>query len=486
MSDVSSPVDVENPGCQLPPVHHYEIPQQTHFIAVRKGDSIQNCIFQNWDDAKHHLEGPDAQYSIFDSIDDAIKFAFNNDDDDNTHLDAIDDSVEEDTILESMTAENLMEQILPSTTNLLRMPQVHDDFISLAHDAAAAMGRDEHIHLGLTDQVPHETHESVGANDADIGGHGVQESEVDSNTCTVLPNVSLQITDPQPLEPSPLGINRESESTTRRRKRGVKRKDCEEKTRHRDTRRDMEWNEKYNLLVHHLAQHGTSTVPNKPENNALTTWINAQKTDYRKLQQTGTSKLTASQVQRLNDVGLKFTAKRRYASWDQRLEQLKTFKEANGHARVPVNHPDLGSWVHDQRRQYKLYINNDPKTKMTQEKLQQMIHVGFIFEVAKKSQQYDSRSNAKSWEDRFEELKDFKETFGHTIVPQHYPNLGWWVNTQRKERKKLKAGKKTSLTIERCLKLTEIGFVFDASNKRASTNYAYEEMQREGEVQRMV
>ena len=115
-----------------------------------------------------------------------------------------------------------------------------------------------------------------------------------------------------------------------------------------------------------------------------------------------------------------------------------------------------------------------------------MIHVGFIFEVAKKSQQYDSRSNAKSWEDRFEELKDFKETFGHTIVPQHYPNLGWWVNTQRKERKKLKAGKKTSLTIERCLKLTEIGFVFDASNKRASTNYAYEEMQREGEVQRMV
>jgi len=130
--------------------------------------------------------------------------------------------------------------------------------------------------------------------------------------------------------------------------------------------------------------------------------------------------------------------------------------------------------VSDQRKDYKLYMNNDPKTKLTQEKLQALIDVGFVFEAAKKSQQYDSRSSSKSWEERFEELKEYKSHFGHTIVPQHYPNLGWWVNTQRKEHKKMKSGKKTSLTIERCLKLTEIGFCFDASNKRSSTNYDYD------------
>jgi hypothetical protein len=336
--------------------------------------------------------------------------------------------------------------------------------------------------------------------------HTGQEAGVlESNPCepvSVLPNVSPQLNHPQPLETSTIIMNEnniettsqshsESTSITKKRKRGVKRRRNEDKNQHKETKRDIEWNAKYNLLVNFVAQHGTSVVPNKPEHSTLTAWINTQKTEYRKLQQTGASKLTASQVQKLNDVGLKFPAKRRYASWEQRLEQVKAFKEAHGHARIPVNHPELGSWVHDQRKHYKLYISNDPKTKMTQEKLQKMIDVGFIFEVAKKSQQYDSRSNAKSWEERFEELKDFKETFGHTIVPQHYPNLGWWVNTQRKERKKLKAGKKTSLTIERCLKLTEIGFVFDASNKRSSaSNYhAYDEMQvppREGEGQRMV
>jgi hypothetical protein len=54
----------------------------------------------------------------------------------------------------------------------------------------------------------------------------------------------------------------------------------------------------------------------------------------------------------------------------------------------------------------------------------------------------------------------------HTIVPQNYQVLGWWVNTQRKQYKKLKSGKKSSLTAERALKLAELGFCFDASGKK--------------------
>ncbi len=633
--DVAAHVNVSVNG-NIHHSHGHAQQQTQHYIAVRKGDRIRNCIFHSWDDVKHHLTGPNSHYSIFESIHDAVKFAFDSHDDGNgvgigvsvgggttsdvqcgdegeaqhQHLDAIDDNVEEEglhthththehndgeesrnvevdmndyhhhsnlhendhhhhhhqdqdeeedlneRILESMTAENLMEQILPSSSNLLRMtPGVHDDFISLAHDAAAAMGREEHAHLGLTDtdQVPHShtshththtTHPHIHPHDThgtevvpvvDMGVHvrtnnavmnnmnidhdddGQEPQEMNNatdhhNPCSVdedvgamnvgvLPNVPLQIDDPpplsqprqqqqhqqQPLDQSDLNISRNTtnsttettSTTTIRRKRGVKRKYNQTKARHKLTnnRKENEWNTKYNLLSQHVSTHGSCTIPKNttnPDHALLSTWIQTQKIEIRKLQQTGSSKLTAAQVQKLHDVGLKFTAKRPYYSWDERLEQLKQFKAAKGHARVPVNHPDLGSWVHDQRRQYKLYIQSDPRTKMTREKLQKMIDVGFVFEVAKKSQPYDSRSNAKTWEDRFEELKDFKETFGHTIVPQHYPNLGWWVNTQRKERKKLKAGKKTSLTIERCLKLTEIGFVFDASHKRtSSTNYTH-------------
>ena len=451
------PSQLPPPPLSPPTIEQHEDAQQTHYVAVRRGQYIRNCIFNNWDDAKEHLEAPDAQYSVFESLHDAIKYAFNID------LQAIDggmtnasesrDIINDTILAESMAAENLMEQILPSssTTNLLRMPQAHDDFISLAHDAASDMNSHEHDSFDLSDAEE----------------HSLNNRPIIQATDTFTSAVAAKTNQAATSE-----TNQSTPSKSGTQKRGVKRNRGEE-TGVRETKRELDWMAKYTLLADYAAQHGNCAVPTKPENSALTTWINNQRIEYRKLQATDTCKLSASQVQKLNDVGFKFTVKRNYASWEHRMGELKAFNEAHGHARVPVNHPTLGSWVHDQRRDYKRYIQNDPKTKMTQERLQQLLDIGFIFEVAKKSQQYDARSNSKSWDERFDELKEFKETFGHTIVPQHYPNLGWWVNTQRKEHRKLKTGKKASLTVERCLKLTEIGFVFDASNKRGSTNYAY-------------
>jgi hypothetical protein len=70
---------------------------------------------------------------------------------------------------------------------------------------------------------------------------------------------------------------------------------------------------------------------------------------------------------------------------------------------------------------------------LTKEKVKELRDAGFIFEAAKSAQPgNDARSNSKSWDERYEELKLFKAKYGHTVVPQHYPQLGWWVNTQRK------------------------------------------------------
>jgi len=52
------------------------------------------------------------------------------------------------------------------------------------------------------------------------------------------------------------------------------------------------------------------------------------------------------------------------------------------------------------------------------------------------------------------------------IVPQNHSSLGWWVNTQRKEYKKLKLRKKSLLTTERVLKLFDVEFCFDASGHK--------------------
>jgi len=375
-----------------------------------------------------------------------------------------------------------MEQILPSNS-LLRIPQGHEDFISLAHDAAAAMNRDDddvqlqHADIDLPQHLPPEQHHHDEDQNQIINNaiektmaeahQELEQIEAHSKGNPLLESVATT-RNYLPFPPTETGDQRRAQ----KRKHKSMRKNSFSK-------RDNDWNQKYILLItymNHQNLTNASNIPTKlpPDFSPLNAWISTQKNEYRKLQNTGDSKLTAAQVQKLNDLGIQFTKKRNYVSWEKRMEELQTYKEINGHARVPVSHNILGSWVSDQRKEYKRYINNDLKTKLTQDKLQALIDIGFVFEAAKKSQQYDSRSSSKSWEERFEELKEYKSLFGHTIVPQHYPNLGWWVNTQRKEHKKLKSGQKTSLTIERCLKLTEIGFCFDASNKRGCTNYDYD------------
>lgn len=58
---------------------------------------------------------------------------------------------------------------------------------------------------------------------------------------------------------------------------------------------------------------------------------------------------------------------------------------------------------------------------------------------------------------------EFKAVHGHTIVPQNSGSLGNWVRMQRVDAKKFKDGKKSAMTAEKILKLTQLDFCFDAS-----------------------
>mmetsp|Transcript_42954 Transcript_42954/g.77248 ORF Transcript_42954/g.77248 Transcript_42954/m.77248 type:complete len:94 (-) Transcript_42954:310-591(-) len=87
--------------------------------------------------------------------------------------------------------------------------------------------------------------------------------------------------------------------------------------------------------------------------------------------------------------------------------------------------------------------------------------LGFVFSAGK-SPNFASTVK-KSWEERFQELLEFKKVHGHTVVPQLSGPLGGWVRMQRIAYKKFKAGEKSTMTVEKALKLTEVGFCFDAS-----------------------
>ena len=42
----------------------------------------------------------------------------------------------------------------------------------------------------------------------------------------------------------------------------------------------------------------------------------------------------------------------------------------------------------------------------------------------------ENRAERKPWDGRYNDLVEFKKGNGHTIVPQHYPELGNWVHQQ--------------------------------------------------------
>jgi hypothetical protein len=79
-------------------------------------------------------------------------------------------------------------------------------------------------------------------------------------------------------------------------------------------------------------------------------------------------------------------------------------------------------------------------------------------------------SHAAGWEERWNELRDFKEINGHCNVPKKYlknQQLAVWVKCQRCQFKLGTDGKKNSnMSPKRIEKLLSLRFVFDPCTKR--------------------
>lgn len=118
---------------------------------------------------------------------------------------------------------------------------------------------------------------------------------------------------------------------------------------------------------------------------------------------------------------------------------------------------------------------------MTSEREAQLRAYDFIFEGGKTPQR--AAGPKKAWSERLEELIQYKNEFGHTVVPQNSGQLGAWVHSQRVHYKKYKEGSKSQMTAERALKLTEIGFCFNASDRyRGNKRHKTSEQEAEEEA----
>jgi Helicase associated domain len=143
----------------------------------------------------------------------------------------------------------------------------------------------------------------------------------------------------------------------------------------------------------------------------------------------------------LMSVQLKYLGEFRTLRWERGFATLRKFRAREGHCCPSRYHVEgnfkLGDWVSVQRYR---------KGLLPIERKRRLDAIGFI---------WDWRDY--HWEQNFSALKKFKRRKGHCCVPIIYKGdlkLGWWVATQRRNRKEM--------SDERRARLNKIGFVWQA------------------------
>ena len=182
-----------------------------------------------------------------------------------------------------------------------------------------------------------------------------------------------------------------------------------------------EWDRLYAEFLAFKEQNGHPNV-NSQDKTELARWVAKQRHEYKLLKNDQHSNLTTSQLMKLQDAGFVFAPRgSSYLNWSDRMEQLRAFKAENGHLRIPVNHPELGSFIKSQRESHRRRTVGQP-SNMTDERYNELLEIGFIFEAGKRH--VVPRGPTKTWEQRFQDLLAYKMETGHCNVPQHYPGLG--------------------------------------------------------------
>lgn len=229
----------------------------------------------------------------------------------------------------------------------------------------------------------------------------------------------------------------------------------------------VSWQLKLSHLAHYKGQHGSTNVP--MEYPILGQWVHDIRQKYELMQKSHGNNpqqmplLTEGQVQSLNALGFEWTmpADDNAHAWEDRFRALCKFKANFGHCMVPARYPadrQLGHWVMTQRRQYHLLMKSRPSSSMTRDRTEKLNSLGFVWSVR--------TDHDEMWNLRFEELKTFRAKHGDCLVPQRYPpnpQLGTWVNTQRRHYKLMKDGKHSSMTEDRVQLLEDMGFVWVTS-----------------------
>lgn len=134
-------------------------------------------------------------------------------------------------------------------------------------------------------------------------------------------------------------------------------------------------------------------------------------------------------------------------AWEERYNALCEWKDKHGTCLVPKAAGLLGRWTSRQRELQK-------KGTLSGVRFEKLNAIGFVWDA-----------NELAFQERFQDLLEFRRQYGHPCVPSTHPGLGMWVAKLRGRYRQNK------LSSERVEKLNGIGFVWSPVDEDWMDNY---------------
>ena len=130
-------------------------------------------------------------------------------------------------------------------------------------------------------------------------------------------------------------------------------------------------------------KHGHCNVPRYfLEHPKLGAWVQTQRTQYRLAKEGKHNNMYPERIEKLNAIDFDWSPRGRHEiAWDERINQLRQYKEQHGDCSIPREYPpnqQLAHWVANQRRQFMLY-NEGNSTSLSEKRVQALNELGFVW-----------------------------------------------------------------------------------------------------------
>lgn len=212
---------------------------------------------------------------------------------------------------------------------------------------------------------------------------------------------------------------------------------------------DFVWERNYRAALSYYKREGNLEVPTRWVENGvkLYNWLSDLRKKYRGYTNGRRGVITDIQVQRLNELGMRWLPQKDLI-WEEGFEHAKAYFEKTGAADAPFAYVSsdgykLGLFLSKCREKY-------AKGTLETEKIKRLESINMVWNKSRKNE----------WDTCFEYVKAYYEEHSDLNIPPDYTANGIWLNKWLNEQRHIILGRRKGkmLTAEQLEKLRSVGF----------------------------